>query len=81
MITRALMTYLNSLRETRQLPAQLVLSGHGEPITDHVALIEERFAMHKRRAEKIYGLILERPHTAYEIAQALGGNVAVTRPT
>ena len=76
---RALMTYLNSLRKTRQLPAQLVLSGHGDPITDHVTLIEERFAMHKRRAEKIYSLLLGRSHTAYEIAQALWGNVAVTQ--
>ncbi|MGI8595377.1 MAG: MBL fold metallo-hydrolase [Solirubrobacteraceae bacterium] len=76
---RALMTYLSSLRKTRQLPAELVLSGHGDPITNHVSLIEERFEMHKRRAEKILGLILERPRTAYEIAQALWGNVAVTQ--
>jgi glyoxylase-like metal-dependent hydrolase (beta-lactamase superfamily II) len=76
---RALMTYLGSLRKTREMPAELVLPGHGEPITDHVSLIEERFRMHKRRAEKIHGLIAERPHTAYEIAQALWGNVAVTQ--
>ena len=76
---RALMTYLGSLRKTREMPAELVLPGHGEPITDHVALIEERFRMHKRRAEKIYGLIAEKPRTAYEIAQALWGNVAVTQ--
>ena len=76
---QALMTYLNSLRKTRQLPAELVLSGHGDPITDHVSLIDERFELHKRRAEKIHSLILERPRTAYEIAQALWGNVAVTQ--
>ena len=58
---------------------RLVLSGHGEPITDHVALIEERFAIHQRRAEKIHGLIAEHPRTAYELAQALWGNVAVTQ--
>ena len=61
------------------MPAELVLSGHGDPITDHVALIDERFALHERRAEKIHGLIAERPRTAYEIAQALWGNVAVTQ--
>ncbi len=33
--------------QTRELPAEIVLSGHGEPITDHVALIDERFAMHR----------------------------------
>jgi len=76
---RALMTYLASLRKTRAMPAELVLPGHGDPITGHAELIEERFRMHKRRAEKIYGLIAEKPRTAYEIAQALWGNVAVTQ--
>ncbi|HEX2412635.1 MAG TPA: MBL fold metallo-hydrolase [Solirubrobacteraceae bacterium] len=76
---RALMMYIDSLRETRELPADAVLAGHGEPVTDHVGLIDERFAMHERRAAKIGGLIAERPQTAYEIAQALWGNVAVTQ--
>jgi glyoxylase-like metal-dependent hydrolase (beta-lactamase superfamily II) len=76
---RALMTYLESLRRTRELPAEIVLPGHGEPITDHRALIDERLALHRRRAEKIYGLIAERPRTAYELAQELWGNVAVTQ--
>ena len=76
---RALMTYLDSLRKTREMPAELVLSGHGDPITGHAELIDERFRMHDRRAEKIHGLIAGRPHTAYEIAQALWGNVAVTQ--
>jgi hypothetical protein len=56
-----------------------VLPGHGEPVTDHAALIDDRVAMHERRAHKIRGLIAERPSTAYEIAQALWGNVAVTQ--
>ncbi len=76
---RALMTYMDSLRRTRELPARILLPGHGDPITDHKALIDERFAHHDRRAEKIYGLIAERPRTAYEIAQELWGNVAVTQ--
>ena len=76
---RALMMYMESLRETRKLPVEVVLPGHGEPVTDHVALIDERFAMHERRARKIAGLLAERPLTAYEIAQALWGNVAVTQ--
>jgi len=76
---KALMTYMESLRRTRELPAEVVLPGHGEPITEHRALIDERFELHRRRAEKIFGLIAERPCTAYEIAQALWGNVAVTQ--
>ncbi len=76
---QALVRYLDSLRQTRELPAEIVLSGHGEPVTDHVALIDERIAMHARRAEKLYNLIAERPRTAYELAQELWGNVAVTQ--
>jgi glyoxylase-like metal-dependent hydrolase (beta-lactamase superfamily II) len=76
---RALMTYLESLRRTRELPADILLPGHGEPIVDHRALIDERFALHRRRAEKILNLVTERPRTAYEIAHELWGNVAVTQ--
>ncbi|MFN8159840.1 MAG: MBL fold metallo-hydrolase [Solirubrobacterales bacterium] len=77
--TRALVSYLDSLRATREMPAEIVLAGHGEPITDHVALIDERLAKHERRKEKIHGLIAECPRTGYELAQAIWGNVAVTQ--
>jgi glyoxylase-like metal-dependent hydrolase (beta-lactamase superfamily II) len=77
--TQALVTYIESLRRTRGLPAEIVLPGHGEPITEHASLIDERFEMHRRRAEKIHDLIAERPRTGYELAQALWGNVAVTQ--
>ncbi|MGH2963114.1 MAG: MBL fold metallo-hydrolase [Solirubrobacterales bacterium] len=77
--TQALVTYIESLRRTRDLPAEIVLSGHGEPITDHVALIDERFAGFESRAEKIHALIAERPSSGYELAQELWGNVAVTQ--
>jgi glyoxylase-like metal-dependent hydrolase (beta-lactamase superfamily II) len=76
---QALVEYLESLQKTRRLPAEIVLSGHGEPITDHVALIDERFKLHQRRAEKLYGLIAEQPRTGHELAQALWGDVAVTQ--
>ena len=73
------MTYIESLRKTRELPAEIVLSGHGEPITDHVALIDERFEFHARRADRIHELIAERPRTGYDLAQALFGDIAVTQ--
>jgi glyoxylase-like metal-dependent hydrolase (beta-lactamase superfamily II) len=76
---RALAIYLRSLRETREMPAAIVLSGHGKPIKDHVKLIDERFALHEKRLTRISALIAERPRTAYAIAQALWGNVAVTQ--
>jgi glyoxylase-like metal-dependent hydrolase (beta-lactamase superfamily II) len=76
---QALVAYIDSLLKTRELPAEVVLPGHGDPITGHVALIDERLAMHERRAEKLYDLIAEQPRTGYELAQALWGNVAVTQ--
>ncbi|MBA3306711.1 MAG: MBL fold metallo-hydrolase [Thermoleophilaceae bacterium] len=76
---RALMTYLESLRATREMEVDLVLPGHGDPITDHRALIDERFRMHRRRAEKLHGLIAEKPRSIYELAQILWGNIAVTQ--
>jgi glyoxylase-like metal-dependent hydrolase (beta-lactamase superfamily II) len=76
---QALVTYLDSLRKTREMEVDLVLPGHGEPITDHRRLIDERFAMHRRRADKIHALIAEQPRSGYEIARALWGNIAVTQ--
>jgi glyoxylase-like metal-dependent hydrolase (beta-lactamase superfamily II) len=76
---KALVAYLASLRATRELDARVVLPGHGEPVDDHRALIDERFRMHERRARKLHRLIAERPRTAHELAQELWGNVAVTQ--
>ena len=76
---QALVAYLDSLRQTRDMDLEIVLPGHGEPIMDHRRLIDERLALHRRRAEKIHRLISEQPRSAYELAQALWGNVAVTQ--
>ncbi len=76
---QALITYMASLERTREMELELVLPGHGAPITEHVPLIEERFRMHRRRAEKINRLIATQPRSAHEIAQELWGNVAVTQ--
>jgi glyoxylase-like metal-dependent hydrolase (beta-lactamase superfamily II) len=76
---RALLMYMASLRETREMAIERVLPGHGDEFGGHAALIDERFEMHERRAGKIAGLIAERPRTAHEIAQAIWGNVAVTQ--
>jgi glyoxylase-like metal-dependent hydrolase (beta-lactamase superfamily II) len=77
--TQALVTYMDSLRKTRAMDIDLVLPGHGDPVTDHRSLIDQRFEMHERRAEKLYGLIAERSRTAHELAQALWGHIAVTQ--
>jgi glyoxylase-like metal-dependent hydrolase (beta-lactamase superfamily II) len=76
---RALMAYLDSLRKTREMDLAVVYAGHGEEIDDHRTLIDERFRMHERRANKLCKLIEEQPRNAYELAQAMWGNVAVTQ--
>jgi glyoxylase-like metal-dependent hydrolase (beta-lactamase superfamily II) len=75
----ALVQYLESMRSTRELPSTLVLPGHGPPIVDHAGLIDERLRMHQRRARKIRRLLEKEPLTAYELAVAMWGNVAVTQ--
>ena len=77
--TRALIDYIGSLKKTRELPADLVLSGHGDPIRDHVGLIDTRFDQYQRRAEKIYRLVKDGLSTGYEISQEIWGNIAVTQ--
>ena len=76
---KALLDYIDSMLETRELPAQLVLTGHGDPVTDHVALIDERLRLHRRRAEKLLRLLEPRPLSAFELALEMWGNVAVTQ--
>ncbi len=76
---QALVDYIASLERTRAMDLSLVLPGHGEPIDDHVALIDKRLRLHERRAKKIHSLIAAEPRTAHEIAVELWGNIAVTQ--
>jgi len=76
---QALVTYLASMDRTYEDDLDVVLSGHGEPIDDHRALIDERRRLHARRADKLHGLIAAEPRTAYELAHEMWGNVAVTQ--
>jgi glyoxylase-like metal-dependent hydrolase (beta-lactamase superfamily II) len=76
---KALVAYIASLEATRAMEVEVVLPGHGETFGEHRALIDERLRMHERRARKLEGLVAEEPRTAYELAQELWGNVAVTQ--
>jgi glyoxylase-like metal-dependent hydrolase (beta-lactamase superfamily II) len=76
---KALLQYLDSMKATRELPIRMVMPGHGDPVVDHVALIDERLRMHARRAKRIAGMLAEGPLTAFEIATQMWGNVAVTQ--
>jgi glyoxylase-like metal-dependent hydrolase (beta-lactamase superfamily II) len=76
---QALVRYLDSLVATRAMDVELVLPGHGNPITEHRKLIDQRLTLHRRRAEKIRRMFEERPRTAYEIAQELWGDIAIAQ--
>ena len=76
---KALVAYIASMKATQAMDVEVVLPGHGEAFGEHRALIDERLRMHDRRARKLHGLVEERPRTAYELAQELWGNVAVTQ--
>jgi glyoxylase-like metal-dependent hydrolase (beta-lactamase superfamily II) len=77
---QALVAYLASMRATREMDLKIVYSGHGEPVTDHRTLIDERIAGHERRVVKIAGILAQDgPKSAFEIAQQMWGNVAVTQ--
>jgi len=76
----ALETYLDSLAATAAMEdVELVLTGHGDPVTDPAGLVAERVRAHARRAERIHGLLADGPRTAHELAQAMWGGVAVTQ--
>jgi glyoxylase-like metal-dependent hydrolase (beta-lactamase superfamily II) len=76
---RALLQYIDSLRATREMPARLILPGHGDPVLEHAELIDERLRMHRRRAARVHQILGGKPLTAYEIALQMWGNVAVTQ--
>ncbi|MCW3010454.1 MAG: fold metallo-hydrolase [Solirubrobacterales bacterium] len=75
---RALRDYLASMRLTREMDLDVVLPGHGAPVTDHRKLVDDRIRMHEKRAAKILRM-LDEPRTAFEVASAMWGNVAVTQ--
>jgi glyoxylase-like metal-dependent hydrolase (beta-lactamase superfamily II) len=76
---RPLIDYMDSMRATREMPLDLVLPGHGDPIVDHGMLIAERLRLHERRARKILRLLESEPVSAYAVAVSMWGNVAVTQ--
>jgi glyoxylase-like metal-dependent hydrolase (beta-lactamase superfamily II) len=78
---RPLLDYIGSLRETREMPIEVTLAGHGDPVGDHVGLIDERMRMTERRGGKILRLLeaAGRPLSAHELAVEMWGNVAVSQ--
>jgi glyoxylase-like metal-dependent hydrolase (beta-lactamase superfamily II) len=68
---RARVEYLQSLRKTAAMPLLRLHTGHGDDITDHVALVAQRLADHERRCERIVTALGAGETTAYGIAADL----------
>ncbi len=76
---RALPTYLESLRATRELAPGQVLPGHGDAVDAPTELIDRRLAFHEERAQRILTLLDDGPQTAHELATSIWGEVAVSQ--
>ena len=68
--------YRGSLQKIRGLNGVKVLPGHGRPIDDVRARVDEILKHHDEREEKILRILADgRPRTVYEIAVALFGDL------
>ena len=63
--------YLASLERTIELAPELVLPGHGEPISDPAQRARELIEHHRERLDATAAAVREGPRTAYEVSLAL----------
>jgi glyoxylase-like metal-dependent hydrolase (beta-lactamase superfamily II) len=75
---RARVEYLANLKRTASMPLKLLLTGHGDPVHDHVALVRRRFSEHRRRCRRILDVLEQGPAQAYGIAGHLWSARTVT---
>ncbi len=63
--------YLDSLRKVENLPANLVLPGHGEPFADLGGRVREILHHHDARLAQIVELLKERPQHAADLTRQM----------
>jgi glyoxylase-like metal-dependent hydrolase (beta-lactamase superfamily II) len=68
---RSRLRYLENLERTQAMPLTRLLTGHGDPVTDHRRLVTARLRDHRRRCERILAILGDGPRTAFEIAGGL----------
>jgi glyoxylase-like metal-dependent hydrolase (beta-lactamase superfamily II) len=59
--------YIDSLHKVRDLPVTLVLPGHGVEMIDLAGRVDEVLFHHQERAEKIAGMVAEKPCSIFEV--------------
>jgi glyoxylase-like metal-dependent hydrolase (beta-lactamase superfamily II) len=65
---KALVEYLRSAGRARELPANIVAPGHGEPFGGHAAVIDRLLAFYEKRQARILELLGDGPQTAAQLA-------------
>ncbi len=73
---QALSHYIASLHRLNALELEVILPGHGEPLSDHRRLIAERLDDLDAKTERIGTLLTDEPRTASEIALELRGRIS-----
>ncbi|MER3111941.1 MBL fold metallo-hydrolase [Bacillus altitudinis] len=68
---KSLLQYKASLERLLHLPIQTIYPGHGQLITSHHELIEERFKKQEKRANTMYQLLQRKEMTAFHLCRTL----------
>jgi glyoxylase-like metal-dependent hydrolase (beta-lactamase superfamily II) len=71
----SLVDYIASLERTSTMDIAVAWPGHGEPIYDHRSLIQERTALHQRRAARLLNVLKDGPQSAYGLSQRIFGEL------
>ena len=59
--------YVDSLHKVRDLPARIVLPGHGHEMTDLAGRVDEILVHHDKRAERVRGWVSGTERTIYQV--------------
>lgn len=68
---KSLLQYKTSLNRLLRLPIKTIYPGHGQLITAHHELIEERFKKQEKRANTMYQLLKQKEMTAFHLCRKL----------
>jgi glyoxylase-like metal-dependent hydrolase (beta-lactamase superfamily II) len=68
---RSLIEYLDSLRKTHSLDLAVCYPGHGSPIYDHRAIIDDLFRRTDARTARVLDALGEQALTPYEVCMSL----------
>jgi len=68
---RMLPEYLRTLRRLASFDLSAALPGHGDPVTDHRSLIEERLGFYRERQDYVASLLEACPASVFELRRAM----------